>query len=255
MSDFILRKWYLDCVDSRGNVFIGYQVMLKWKKLSLNGYHLLLNSLTDGVKTWGGLGLQQSPVINDGNVIWKINHLDGRWNKLDPLLRETLHKSNDGEIRWTCINPKAEASVRLPGYVLTGYGYTELIEIGLPIWKLPIKSLYWGRAHSNNHCLIWIKWDGKSENNIIWHNSKRFDNFTINGDVIKGDGFRLSITDTRVIRKGNIASTVLGSFGKYFELLPSKALAVDENKWLGLGKIESGSDHEDATVIFEKVTW
>jgi hypothetical protein len=35
-SDFSFSKWYMDCVDIKGNVFIGYSAVLKWEKIKLN---------------------------------------------------------------------------------------------------------------------------------------------------------------------------------------------------------------------------
>jgi hypothetical protein len=47
-SPFSLNKWYLDCVDTRGNVFIGYSAVLKWKKIRLN----YAEKLEMSVKPW-----------------------------------------------------------------------------------------------------------------------------------------------------------------------------------------------------------
>jgi hypothetical protein len=50
-SPFSLSKWYLDCVDTRGNVFIGYSAVLKWKKIRLNYANILDYNSDRGLQT------------------------------------------------------------------------------------------------------------------------------------------------------------------------------------------------------------
>lgn len=41
MSDFLLKKWYLDAAHCCGNVYIGYWAMVQWKGLTLHYYQQL----------------------------------------------------------------------------------------------------------------------------------------------------------------------------------------------------------------------
>ena len=167
MKDFYLKKWYLDAADDQGNVYIGYLVSLQWRHLELHGYHHLWRTPRSGIQTQGGLVNQPPPVWeNKSRLIWQPHHLTATWDSVADGLDETLLTTDQGEIKWQCTQPKAKAHTHLPHLSFTGWGYTEFIEMTIPVWELPLNKLYWGRCHSDHHYLVWIKWDGSTTQHL-----------------------------------------------------------------------------------------
>jgi hypothetical protein len=156
---------------------------------------------------------------------------------------------------WHCTQPKAGANITGPGFAFRGWGYTECIEITVPIWKLPFTTLYWGRCHTNNHYLVWIRWDGATQQNILWHNGAAYENAMIGDSCIQGDGIFLELPREITLRQGNVLSTVFKPFRNVISVFPTDTLNLDESKWYGNGTLETKTGLEPATVIFEKVMW
>lgn len=256
MSDFLLKKWYLDAADYQGNVFIGYCLSLRWKKLTLHGYQLLQHSLKNGVKTKGGFTKEILPIYKNSNqLIWQPKSLQAAWISSANSLNEVLFNSEQGRIKWQCLQPKAKAKIELPEFSFTGWGYTELIEITIPVWKLPFKSLYWGRCHTDNHYLVWIKWEGNTNQNLVWHNGKRSNNIVITDKEIRGSNFRLKLGKNIPLRQGALINTILKPFRKITKLFPEVTFLAEENKWYNQGLLETNLATEPATIIYEKVLW
>lgn len=256
MSDFILKKWYLDAADDQGNVFIGYWASLQWKKIILHGYQLIQRSQKGGIKTQGGFTKQPEPFFeNDHHLIWQPKNLKSSWKSSDDSINEVLFKSNKGDIKWRCLQPKAKTRIQLPDLSFEAEGYTELIEIKIPVWDLPFKTLYWGRAHSENHYLIWIKWDGATKQNIVWFDGKRSNDLEITNDLIYGSNFQLKLGENIPLRQGELISTIFKPFTKIVKLFPKSTFLADEHKWFNQGIIMANSISEPATIIYEKVLW
>ncbi|OGY27775.1 MAG: hypothetical protein A2Z42_02655 [Candidatus Woykebacteria bacterium RBG_19FT_COMBO_43_10] len=255
MPNFLIKKWYLDAADSHGNVFIGYWALLQWKKLTLHGYQLFHYSLKDGIKTQGGFIKQPEPLFRDNHLVWQPKNLKASWESSSNSIREVLFNSEKGDIKWQCLQPTAKAKIQLPEFSFEGQGYTELIEITLPIWNLPFKTLCWGRAHSKNHYLVWIKWDGVTKQNLVWHDGKRSNDLHIKDNLINGSNFRLKLGENNPLRQGRLTSTVFKPFNKIIRLFPKPTFLADEHKWLNYGFLETDSISEPATIIYEKVLW
>ena len=256
MDDFHLKKWYLDGADEQGNVYIGYQVYLRWRNLRLHGYQHVWRTPAHGIRTRAGLSQQPAPVWEGGNrLIWQPDSLQASWTTADGPLEETLFSSDDGDIRWRCTQPKAAMSLQSPQLTFAGWGYTECIDITLPVWRLPFNTLYWGRCHSEHHCLVWIVWSGATEQKILWHNGKRSADLVIEGGRISGPDVSLKPGENVTLRQGRLISTVFKSFGHITKLLPRAAFLADEHKWYNRGQIETASSSEPATTIYEEVFW
>lgn len=256
MSDFLFKKWYLDATDDKGNVFIGYWASLQWKKLILTGYQLFFHSIKDGIKTQGGITKQPSPIFIDNNhLVWRPKNLEASWESTKESLSEKLFFSKNGDIKWQCLQPNAKAKIISAENSFEGQGYTEFIEITLPVWQLPFKTLYWGRALSRNQSLIWIKWDGETKQNLVWLNGIRSNVLEISDQAISGTDFKLSLGANIPLRQGKLSSTVFKPFGKIITSLPKTTLIADEQKWLNRGFLETNSICEAVNIIYEKVLW
>lgn len=256
MPNFSLRKWYLDAADDRGNVYIGYCVHLKWRGIELNGFQHLWRTPQKGIETQTQITRQPTPEYKGENqLIWQPNGVQGIWESVCKPIIETLLDIEDGKIVWQCTQPKARASINSSKLSFSGWGYTECIDITIPVWKLPFRTLYWGRCHTTNHYLVWIKWDGKTKQNLIWFDGKCSQDFVIEDNMITGSDFLLKLGENVPLRQGKIASTIFRPFKKIVRILPKTTFLADERKWYNKGILETDSKSESATVIYEKVLW
>jgi hypothetical protein len=255
MSDFFLKKWYLDAADDQGNVFIGYWITLRWRALSLSGYQYLWHSPGLGVITQSEWKRQPEPVWQDpGFLVWHSKNLKANWKSAADSIGTTITLSK-GEVVWQCLQPKAKANIELPHFSFSGWGYTEYININVPIWNLPLKTLYWGRSHSDNHYLVWIKMEGLTQLYAVWCDGKPDNNLSISDTQIRGSNFNLELGENVPLRKGQIISTVFRPFKNIIKLFPPKTFLMDEQKWYNLGMIKTDNTPEKAITIYEKVIW
>jgi hypothetical protein len=256
MSDFSLRKWYMDAADDRGDVYIGYSVSLKWGKLELNGVQHLWRSPGEGVKTQTKITRNCPPEYkNRDKLVWKTGTVEGTWESVEKPIVAILLDTKDGKIEWQCNQPKARATIKTAQLSFSGWGYTECINITIPVWKLPFKVLYWGRCHTKSHSLVWIKWEGKTRRDLIWFDGKCSQEFIIEADKITGPDFRLQLGENVPLREGKLGSTIFPSLGNLTRILPEMVLSVDERKWYNRGTLETAAGEESATVIYEEVRW
>jgi hypothetical protein len=256
MKDFYLKKWYLDSADNQGNVYIGYLVSLQWRHLELHGYQHLWRTPSNGIQTQGGLAKQPLPVWENKNrLTWHPHHLTATWDSVADGINETLFTTDQCEIKWQCIQPKAKAHIHLPQLAFSGWGYTECIDITTPVWELPFKKLYWGRCHSENHYLVWIKWDGSTKQHLMWHNGKRTTDLTITDTHIRGSDCQLKLGENIPLRQGKLISTVFQAYSNVTQLFPEATFLADEQKWYNLGQLESPTGSEPAVIIYEEVVW
>jgi len=256
IKDFSLKKWYLDAADLQGNVYIGYHVALKWQHLELHGYQHVWRTLENDTQSQGGLTKQPLPVWEDKHrLIWQPHHLTATWDSEAGRIDETLYCTDEGEITWHCLQPKAHAQIHLPHLVFSGWGYTECIEVTIPVWQLPFDHLYWGRSHSENNYLVWIKWEGATTQQLVWHNGKRATDLTITNTQIWGSDCLLALGENIPIRQGKLISTVFQPYHHVTRLLPEATFLADERKWYNLGQVVSQTGSEPAVSIYEEVVW
>lgn len=255
-TDFKLQKWYVDVADQQGNLYIGYWGTVGWKGLEIPLYQQLWQTAADGLKTQTRIGREQPPTWqSDSQLSWSPAHTVGGWQSAASKIEQTLIESEHGDIRWVCYQPKAKAAVTLPDLTIEGWGYTESIDITIQPWKLPFKTLYWGRSHTKNHHLVWIKFDGLYAQNLLWHNGRLIHDWQINDHAITTPNFRLTFDNPAPIRQGQLISTIFKPFHKLTSLFPQATFMADERKWFSHGRFITLHEAESATTIYEKVTW
>lgn len=256
MPQFSLKKWYLDIADDKGDVYIGYYASLKWSHYELNGYAHLWRSPEKGIETQAGITAQPPPQYKCGNQLtWKPEGVDAIWESACEPITATLLDKGDGKIIWHCTQPKARAAINSSRLSFSGWGYTEHINITVPVWKLPFRTLYWGRCHTDTHHLVWIKWEGEANHNLVWFDGKCIRDIIIEDNKITGYGFVLKLGDNVPLREGKVGSTVFRSLGKIIKFLPKTIFLTDEHKWYNRGILECNSQVEPAVIIHEKVSW
>jgi hypothetical protein len=255
MTEFSLKKWYMDAADGQGNVFIGYWVALHWRSLALSGYQYLWHTPGKDINTQTEFSKQPEPVWQSPDSLsWQLKNLNARWISMGSGIEKTI-KLGKGEIEWRCIQPKAKAKIELSQFAISGWGYTEYININVPIWKLPFHTLHWGRTHSDNHYLAWIKLEGIIELNTVWLDGQPDNSLTISDRQIHGSGFNLELGENTPLRGGKVISTVLSPYKYFIKLFPKNAFLMDEQKWYNLGMLKTDNTIEKAISIYEKVTW
>jgi hypothetical protein len=97
--------------------------------------------------------------------------LKGTWKFLSQPLkrwRKPLLQSPDGWIDWKVWTPLAEVKLIFRDgkkiSVIEGTGYIDFVRSTIPFWKLPIKTLHWGRMHSPNSWSVFLSLKTKEEN-------------------------------------------------------------------------------------------
>jgi hypothetical protein len=257
VADFALHKWYLDITDGFGRVFIGYCVHLKWGQAAIRGYQSLWRFPDGQVTSDTKIGRAPEPSSDmAGCLLWRPTGIEAVWQPAAKSIEEKLLETADGEIVWRCSQPKARASITSSAINLSGWGYAECIDITIPVWKLPFRTLYWGRCHTDNHYLVWIKWEGRTERSLIWFDGNCSQDLVITGNRVAGSQFELELGERMALRKGKIGSTIARPLGGKLEFLPKTVLSLNERKWYCRGVLcASGSRAETGTVIYEKVSW
>jgi hypothetical protein len=256
MADFCLKKWYVDIADNAGHVYIGYCVYLKWGHFEINGYQNLWRSPEKGIRTETKVARVRAPDYDGADrLIWQPSGLMATWESAAEPIAETLLETDDGRIIWLCTQPKAQASITSSGLRFSGWGYTECIDITIPVWKLPFRTLYWGRCHTDHHCLVWIKWCGRTNKSLIWFDGQFSQDFLIADDRVEGSRFTLTLRESTPLRQGKIGSTIVRPLGGILKALPRTILSIDERKWYCNGVLNTDSKAEPATTIYEKVSW
>lgn len=256
MAAFSVKKWYMDLANARGDVYIGYSVSLKWGRLEMNGQQHLWRSLESGVQTRTEIKKGFAPEFESTEKLtWKPAGLEGTWESIEKPFEAVLLQNEDGKIVWRCAQPKAHASVRCSGIPFSGWGYTELTDITIPVWKLPFRRLWWGRCHTDNHYLVWIRWDGGTQRHLGWFDGRYSEDLTVGDNRIAGPDFQLELAEGITLRHGKIGSTILYPFEKLGAVLPGTILSIDEHKWYNTGTLRSRAGPESAIVIHELVSW
>ncbi len=258
---FSLIKYYLDCIDEHGNVFIGYSAVLKWKKIKLNYANVLSYDNAAGATMRTTVRAQPPPDVTENLVTWSADKLpaQGSWESIDAPIEESLLNSDIGAIKWRCYQPRAHASVIVDdNKPINGLGYTERLEMTIKPWKLPFGELRWGRFLSPQDTIVWINWSGESNLNLLFYNNELIQNATVSDESINFDHGKqaLAFTDTVILRKGSLISTALANLPIITRVFPKKILNTYECKWRSRGFLKN----EDGTsstgwVIHEVVQW
>jgi len=235
-SMFELTKWYADAVSATGEFWIGYRARLRYGGLSLH-----YSSILDGK------GQRHS--LRRGGLAAP----GARWQSAWPPVRAVLYRSPDGVIDWRCLVPGGPASVA----GVDGFGYAERLRLTIPPWRLPIRTLRWGRFISAQRSLVWIDWDGDSTCRAVFLNGRpaiavRIDD----GEVELADGTRAIFDRGLVVRSGSLGRTVLGAIPGLRRAAPARIFQVDECKWRSRTTV-SGPDgaSEEGWSIHEVVRW
>lgn len=258
---FELSKWYLDCVTQEGQTFIAYAGTLRWKSLSLHYQSSLLNSGCDGTRTLFSMRSFRPPSTVGPALSWNSPplQLEATWNALEPPLHATILQSDAGAIEWDCLQPRAEASVRLgKAGDIRGLGYAEQLRTTIPPWRFPLQELRWGRFLSEAHSVIWIDWRGPYCMQVVFLDGAEVHAESISEQqvLLARHAGVLEFTESRVLREGALAKTALAKIPNVQKLFPQSVLGIHERKWVSRAVLR-GNSIPDAPgwAIHEVVQW
>lgn len=258
-EDFLLTKWYMDCVSDHGDAMIGYIARVQWKSFALHYSSLVRTSPGKESVIETSLRAIAPPVVtNDGNGIQWIDDrlaVHGEWHRTAPAVDRTLYNDEHGTIRWHCVMPGASAVMKFRREEVAGYGYVERLEMSLPPWHLPIETLRWGRYVQHGESVVWLDWQGKFPLTAVFRNGSPVLKATVTDDAVRSEDGSVALTFTRghVIRRGAIAETVLKNVPLIGIVLPERTLRMNEEKWLSRtgGQLPTGAP--DGFTIHERV--
>lgn len=251
---FELEKYYLDCVTPEGGVFLGYWGRARYRGVALE----YASALADSGARYS-LRRGQAPREQDGALRWEAPALEvsGEWRAREQPVASTVYESAAGRIDWECRQPAADARVRLAGgREIAGLGYAERLRMTIPPWRLPLRTLRWGRFLTEGECWVWIDWQGPHVARFAFRNGG-----AIALDAVEDGGLRaaeahLRFDRGRVLRSGELGATALAALRGVRRALPRGVFAIQEHKWLSRAVLtEPGRAPREGWAIHEVVQW
>jgi len=257
---FSLDKWYLDLVTGDGIALIGYAAELRWHALHLR-YAAVLES-HPGTPPHERATIRHSspPEVTGDRIAWRCQplHLQGEWRALAPAIEATLLDGPAGTITWSCVMPRAFASVESGTARHEGLGYVERLRLTLPPWDFPFRALRWGRHLSVGHALVWIEWDGELTRRWAWLDGRLQPSARVAGDGVEGleDGLALRWQQGRDLRRRSVMETLREAAPLLVQRATGRLGTMDEHKRLARSTLlENGQPRDEGWAIHEEVTW
>lgn len=248
MRAFHLEKWYVDGVDARSRLIIGYWAALSWGPLSLTWQSLVSYAPGHPARRRWSVDRGHPPRHHDGALRWRA--LGGRAQvhvaAAAPLIRAQLWNAGDapdghrvaGTVEWCCVAPAGAVAATIRGLPdFAGFGYAERLTMSVPPWRLPIGHLRWGRwcDASGAHSLVWIMWGGPPARHWV-----HLDGWPVEADVsdteIRGDGFTLALSNSVVV-EDRVFAEVARYIPGLLPALPTSMREMRETKWLSHGTL------------------
>lgn len=254
---FRLHKWYLDCVDARGDVAIVYAATLRWGVLRL-AYSAVLGQL--GGRTIASTHMRRwtAPLLEDDRIRFADARLGvaGDWLGARVAREQTLWTSARGTVRWHCHLPCADAQLTVHGHRLRGTGYVEHLALEVAPWHLPIDELRWGRFHAGVRSLVWIEWRGAAPLRVALRDGEAIAIGAVGDHGFElPEGGSLRLAAPTVLRDGQLGKTVLAERLLRWLPLPRAVRSMRETKWLAQGEWREGERVMTGSAIHEVVRW
>lgn len=242
MSDILIKKYYLDCVDADGRAFIGYSAELEWRSINLHFQSYLLSNGASHIETRSSLKRDAFPAVKNDSIEWNSSPLmlQGTWLARTRGLRQELFSSPQCSIIWNGLQPLSDCFIQLKqNETITGKGYAECLELRLAEWRLPLSELKWGRFLSEDLALVWIDWEGEEERHLVFWNDTVLQRCTIADDhlLMPERNARLALTRHRVLKESSVVPPALANIPGLSCMLPRSLMQSHEAKWLSAGTL------------------
>jgi hypothetical protein len=257
---FELTKWYLDIVTDEGDALIAYAARLNIEGLRVSYASTLFSRPAERDIEKATIRGVTCPVLNSGECAWQSRPLDveGTWHRESPAIERTLIETPDGSIRWTCHMPRARATFRHRQRALHGRGYVECLTMTVAPWKLPFRTLRWGRHTSDQHSLVWIDWDRGDAGRWIWLDGVEQPGARLADTGVTGlsGGGELHLRDSRDVRDRRVLAGISGVIRALRPHATSPLAGMHEHKQLSSSAI-TGTGHamDRGEALHEVVTW
>lgn len=254
-----LSKWYLDCVNKKGDGAIVYLAELRWKKVHLRYANLLL--FLDGkVTRKSSIRDCDLPCSSGEEIKVKVPHLriDGVWRRAADALEATVFSGTEGQVVWKCVQPSSRVRLCVGRATeIVGLGYAELLQMTIPPWKLPLTELHWGRFVSESNYIVWIDWRGSHQFRLLAHAGARHAEGLVTEREIRlgTPSLRLTLDRGLVLRSGALGDTVMPALSSLAKILPDSLLGVNECKWRSRAVLSGGDRIDEGWAIHEVVRW
>jgi hypothetical protein len=250
---FELSKWYADAVSAEGDVFIGYRARLRSGPFSI-AYSAVLD--TAPIHSLRHTALK----VADREIHWRAPSLgvDGRWQRFSHGIRARIYESAEGAVDWHCLLPCGPAAIDRAGRpTLEGLGYVEHVRVTIPPWRLPIRTLRWGRFLSPRHSLIWIDWQGDFTTRRVYLDGAPVTATALDDDGLTlDDGSHAGFDRGLVLRHGKLGSSVFSSVPGLDRIAPARIFLMEETKWLSRAVLtRPGAEPDQGWCIHEVVQW
>jgi hypothetical protein len=251
--EFELSSWYAEAVSPEGDVFIGYRAHLRRGPLAIR-YSAALDTAPRH-------SLEPTTLdVAEREIHWRAPSLgiDGRWQRSSAGLRATLYESAEGSAVWHCLVPCGGAAVERTGHAsLEGLGYLDHLRVTIPPWRLPVRTLRWGRYLSARHSLVWIDGQGGYPARHVYLDGAAIAATHIGDDELTlSDGSRATFDRGMVLRKGNLGATAFNNVPGVIDLLPEGAFEIEECKWRSRAVLElAGAAADEGWCLHELMNW
>lgn len=243
-TTFALTKWYFDCVSVDGRVAIAYWASLAWRGLALKWQNVTLYEPGRPPVTRSSLAAGPPPDATGGGIHWAMPALESslRIEPRQPPIEARLLEGDAGAVEWRAEAPGAAMSFEFAENApVVGMGYAERIHITLPVWRLPIRELRWGRwlDRQAHRSLVWIDWRGEAPRSWVFADGSRLHGATVTDEGVLADGMALSLGPHRILHARRFAE-IAAAIPPLRGLVPKSMLALREDKWCAPGTLQEG---------------
>ena len=258
---FLLEKWYLDLVTDDGTALVGYVGGVTWHGLAVGVTSRLVAAPDAPPAETSTLGGHRWPVLTHGVLTWAAAPLSlhGEWRALAPPVERTLLNSSAGTIEWSCLMPRARASVVTASGRLEGLGYAERLRLTLPPWVFPFHTLRWGRHVSADHAVVWIEWDGEVSMRATWLDGVPQPDARVDAAGVLGlaGGHAVRFHTARDLSRRAVGDTIARMAPVLAARVAGRLASMQEHKQLSRSSLvdAGGRALDDGWAIHEVVTW
>ena len=257
---FLLDKWYLDVVTDEGAAAIFYAARLRWGLLRQGYASALYVAPGAAPREQATRRHFEWPHEDQDTITWHNEPLRvlAHWRRdAAPMARSLVEDPADA-IHWTCHMPRARASAQVGDTRLEGLGYVESLRLRVPPWKLPFRTLRWGRHASSHHSVVWIEWTGAEERRWVWLDGALQPAATLVEAGLSGlEGeSALQLEPFRDLRDSPLLATIGGPLPGLARRLAGPLGRMHERKHLSRSAIvSSGRQLDRGWTVHEEVTW